>query len=56
MEVEFLNSSNDIISGELDDILPDQDKVPGEIEPEKIRNDYNAKISEDYDENIEVEN
>ena len=39
---------------ELDKILPDQEKVPVEIEPEKKRNDSNAEISEDSGEDIEV--
>ena len=33
MELVFLNSSNGIIYGYLDEVQPDHDKVSGEIEP-----------------------
>ena len=46
-ELGFLNSSNDIISGELDGILPDHDKVSGEIYPEKKTNESYMEIIED---------
>ena len=43
----FIKSSNDIISGELDEIPPNHDKVSGEIESENKRNDSDMEISED---------
>ena len=39
MELGFLNSSNDIIYGDLDENLPDHDEISGEIEPEDKIND-----------------
>ena len=47
MELWFINSSNEIIYGELDEIPPDQDKVSGEIEPKNKINEYDMEISED---------
>ena len=44
MELGFLNSSNDIIYGDLDKIPPDQDKFYGEIEPEKKQNESDMEI------------
>ena len=53
MELFFLNSSNDIISGDLDEITPNHNKVLGGIEPEKKRNDSDMEISEDDGEDID---
>ena len=43
----FIKSSNDIISGELDETPPNHDKVSGEIESENKINDSDMEISED---------
>ena len=53
MELDFLNSSYDIIYGDLDEITPDHKKVSGEIKPEKKRNDYDMEILEDDGEDKE---
>ena len=55
MELGFLNSSNVIISGDMDEITPDQDKVSGEIEPENKIKDSDIEISEGRDEDTEVD-
>ena len=34
MELDFLNSSDDIIYGDLEEIPPDHEKYSGGIEPE----------------------
>ena len=47
MELGFLDSSNNIISGDMDEIMPDHDKVSCEIEPENIINDSDMEINED---------
>ena len=54
MNLGFLNSSDDIISGDLGEIPPNCDKVSGEIEPEKKRNDSDMEIGEDYGKYTEV--
>ena len=57
MELSFINSSNDIIYGGLNKILPDNDKVSGEIEPEKNIKYSDTEISEDDGDNTkEYEN
>ena len=53
MELGFLNSSNDIIYDEIDEIPPDNDKVTGNIEPENKINDYAMEMSEDDGKDIE---
>ena len=45
MDLGFLKSSNVIIYGDMDEIMPDQDKVSGEIEPENKIKDYDMEIS-----------
>ena len=55
MELIFFNSSNDIISGDLDENPPDRDKVSGEVEQEKKINDSDIEISEDGGEDSEVD-
>ena len=55
MELGFLNSSNDIISGDLDKTPPDHGKVSGEIEPEKKINDSDMEISEYGGDDTEVD-
>ena len=53
MELGFLNSSNDIIYDEIDEIPPDNDNVSGKIEPENKINDYAMEMSEDDGKDIE---
>ena len=53
MELIFFNSSNDIISGDLDENPPDRDKVSGEVEQEKKINDSDIEISEYYGKDTE---
>ena len=50
----ILNSSNDIIYGDMDEIPPDQDKVSGDIETENKINDYDMEISKDDGKDTEV--
>ena len=52
-DLGFLNSSNDIISGKLDEITPDHNKVSREIEPEEKRNSCDIGITEDGDKDTE---
>ena len=47
MELGFINSSNNIISGYLDEIPPDHNEVSGYIEPENKINDSYMELSED---------
>ena len=49
MGLGFLNYSNDIIYGDLDEILPDHNEVSGYIEPENKINVSDMEISEDAD-------
>ena len=55
MELVFINSSNDIISRELDDIPPNNKEVSGYIEPKKKVNDSNMELCEDASEDTEVD-
>ena len=50
MELGFINSSNDIISGDIDEIPPDHGKVSGEIEPDKKINNSDVEMSKYYGE------
>ena len=55
MDLGFLKSSNVIIYGDMDEIMPDQDKVSGEIEPENKIKDYDMEISKGGGEDTEVD-
>ena len=54
MELVFINSSKYIISGYLDEIPTDHNKVSGDIKPEKKRNYSDMEISEEDGEDIEL--
>ena len=47
MGLGFINYSNDIIYGDLNEITPDHNEVAGCIEPENKINDSDMEISED---------
>ena len=55
IELGFTNSSNDTISGYLDEIIPDHDKVSRYKEPENKINDSVMEISEDNSKDTQVD-
>ena len=55
MWIGLLNSSNEIIYGDMDENQPDQDEFSGEIEPEKKINKSDMEIIKSVCEYSEVD-